>query len=180
MVDPQQFMSFSQQSLIPLCFRFPIMSCRSIQLRSSASAVAGPSRFSLSRTVLANAKSLRPVASHPRDQLLPSLTRSLCTSHCRHSGHNRWSKIRHKKGALDAQRSALFSRLTNVCPSPPPCSSSELIYVQDLLLALRPPNSPDPLVNQRLALAVSKAKEGGVTKAAIEGIFARARPRYKL
>ena len=26
------------------------------------------------------------------------------------SGHNKWSKIKHKKGATDAQRSKLFSK----------------------------------------------------------------------
>lgn len=46
---------------------------------------------------------------------LPMISvRFLSTSSVRLSGHNRWSKIRHKKGAADAQRSALFSRLTNV------------------------------------------------------------------
>jgi len=45
--------------------------------------------------------------------------------------------------------------------------------IQDINLALRPPNSPDPSINQRLALAVTKAREGGMTKAAIEGLFDR-------
>ena len=36
------------------------------------------------------------------------------------SGHNRWSKIRHRKGAADAARSAVFSRLTQVREVPAP------------------------------------------------------------
>ena len=30
------------------------------------------------------------------------------------SGHNKWSKIKHKKGAEDAKRSKIFSRLSKV------------------------------------------------------------------
>ena len=41
------------------------------------------------------------------------------------------------------------------------------------MVALRPPNSHDPMLNSRLALAVSRARESGVTKASLEGIFAR-------
>jgi hypothetical protein len=39
---------------------------------------------------------------------------SFSTSSLAASGHNRWSKIRHRKGAADAARSAVFSRLTQV------------------------------------------------------------------
>ena len=44
---------------------------------------------------------------------LPLRPRPLSTSCPRCSGHNRWSKIRHRKGAADAQKSALFSKLIN-------------------------------------------------------------------
>lgn len=70
-------------------------------------AVPGPSRL--------RHTGLRPALitiTHPyciyRDR------RSISTTYPTCSGHNRWSKIKHKKGAADAQRSALFSRLTTV------------------------------------------------------------------
>lgn len=44
----------------------------------------------------------------------PRGTALFSTSAAARSGHNRWSKIRHRKGAADAARSALFSRLTQV------------------------------------------------------------------
>ncbi|GFZ50883.1 hypothetical protein JCM24511_08641 [Saitozyma sp. JCM 24511] len=89
---------------------------------------------------------------------LPSRTRHFSTSATILSGHNRWSKIRHRKGAADAQRSALFSRLTH-----------------EIHQALKPPNSHDQAANSRLAAAVAKAKEGGVPRSVIESCFARAK-----
>ena len=44
---------------------------------------------------------------------------------------------------------------------------------QDIHLVLRTTTSHDPTVNPKLAVALSRAKEGGVTKAAIENILAR-------
>lgn len=38
---------------------------------------------------------------------------------------------------------------------------------------MRPPNSSDPSSNTRLATALSKARDGGVPKSAIENILAR-------
>ncbi|KAK4687018.1 translational activator of cytochrome c oxidase 1, partial [Tremellales sp. Uapishka_1] len=78
------------------------------------------------------------------------------------SGHNRWSKIRHKKGAADAQRSALFSRLTSAS-------------LHDIHQALKAPASHDPEVNPRLAVALAKAREGGVPKNNVEAALARAK-----
>lgn len=40
--------------------------------------------------------------------------RCLSTTSIALSGHNRWSKIRHRKGAADQQRSALFAKLGKV------------------------------------------------------------------
>lgn len=40
---------------------------------------------------------------------------------------------------------------------------------------MRPPNSPDPLLNPRLAAALTKAKEAGLPKALVESAFARAK-----
>lgn len=38
---------------------------------------------------------------------------------------------------------------------------------------MRPPNSPDPVSNTRLAAALAKARDGGVPKSAIENCLAR-------
>ncbi|WWD19186.1 hypothetical protein CI109_103644 [Kwoniella shandongensis] len=103
-------------------------------------AIAGPSRY---------------IAS-PRTTL--TTCRCLSTSTPSFSGHNRWSKIRHKKGAADTARGALFSKLS-----------------RDIITCMRPPASSDPALNSRLATALQRAKEGGLTKAGIENAMARAR-----
>jgi transcriptional/translational regulatory protein YebC/TACO1 len=112
-----------------------------------------------------------------------------------YSGHNRWSKIRHKKGAVDAQRSAIFSRLTNVRQYPSNSSIYEKedhlrgredgfkkrrgsqkekrLTSQEIHQSMKPPLSPDPNANPRLAAALQKAKEGGVPKSGVENALAR-------
>lgn len=58
---------------------------------------------------------LRPTLNPARRDHLSSglYLRSFHASVVRESGHNKWSKIRHKKGAADASRGNLFSRLGN-------------------------------------------------------------------
>lgn len=41
-------------------------------------------------------------------------SRALSTSQPAASGHSRWSKIRHKKGAVDAARGTQFSKILTV------------------------------------------------------------------
>jgi len=73
---------------------------------------AGPSRLPLTaRPVLASAP------ARTRTRLPAPTARTLTTSAPLASGHSRWSKIRHKKGAVDAQRGGLFSRLMGVSTS---------------------------------------------------------------
>ncbi|THH20062.1 hypothetical protein EW146_g1233 [Bondarzewia mesenterica] len=51
--------------------------------------------------------------------------RTFFTSSPAFSGHNKWSKIKHKKGAMDAQKSTIYGRATRVrqpLPSPLPLS----------------------------------------------------------
>ena len=86
-------------------------------LRTSIECIAGPSRLPL-----------RPLIPRSCTQRIRAQIRGLATTTPASSGHNRWSKIRHKKGAVDAQRSAIFSRLTNVRLSS--CLSSHLWTVQ--------------------------------------------------
>ncbi|KIR54804.1 mitochondrial protein [Cryptococcus gattii Ru294] len=84
--------------------------------------------------------------------------RCLSTTSIALSGHNRWSKIRHRKGAADQQRSALFAKLG-----------------KEIVISMRPPASADPAFNSRLATALQRAKEQGLTKQGIENAMARAR-----
>ncbi|GHJ89643.1 hypothetical protein NliqN6_6045 [Naganishia liquefaciens] len=74
-----------------------------------------------------------------------------------YAGHNRWSKIRHRKGAADAARSAQFSKVTN-----------------EIYMSLRPPASPDPADNPRFAAILAKARELAYPKANLEAAIAKA------
>ena len=56
------------------------------------------------------------------------------------SGHNKWSTIKRKKGALDSKRSKIFSRI-----------------LKEIAVAVRD-NGPDPEGNAKLRLAISNAK----------------------
>ena len=56
------------------------------------------------------------------------------------SGHNKWSSIKHKKGANDAKRSKMFSKI-----------------IKDITIAVRESGS-DPSSNPRLRLSISNAK----------------------
>ena len=57
------------------------------------------------------------------------------------SGHNKWSKIKRKKGATDAKRSKMFSRI-----------------IKEITVAVREGNGGDPDFNPRLRLAITNAK----------------------
>lgn len=59
------------------------------------------------------------------------------------SGHSKWSTIKHKKGALDAKRGKLFSKLT-----------------KEITVAAK--HGKDSDTNPRLRLALSKAKEANM------------------
>ncbi len=68
----------------------------------------------------------------------------------RMSGHSKWSTIKRKKGALDAKRGKLFSRL-----------------VKEIHIAVREGGS-DPEANPRLRLALQNAKGANMPKDNIE------------
>ncbi|WWC90479.1 uncharacterized protein L201_005415 [Kwoniella dendrophila CBS 6074] len=74
------------------------------------------------------------------------------------SGHNRWSKIRHKKGAVDKERGALFAKLS-----------------REIINSMKPPSSSDPAFNSKLATALQRAKEQGLTKQGIENTMLKAK-----
>jgi YebC/PmpR family DNA-binding regulatory protein len=71
------------------------------------------------------------------------------------SGHSKWSSIKHKKGAADAKRGKLFSKLSRA-----------------IIVAARE-GGPDPAANLALANAVEKARSYSMPKENIERAIAR-------
>jgi YebC/PmpR family DNA-binding regulatory protein len=71
------------------------------------------------------------------------------------SGHSKWHSIRHKKGAVDAKRGKLFSKLTRA-----------------IIVAARE-GGPDPDNNLALQNAIEKARESSMPKDTIERAVAR-------
>ena len=66
------------------------------------------------------------------------------------SGHSKWSTIKHQKGAADAKRGALFTKLS-----------------RDIALAAREGGGADPDMNFRLRLALDKAKNSNMPQDSI-------------
>lgn len=71
------------------------------------------------------------------------------------SGHNKWSTIKHKKGAADAKRGKLFSKL-----------------IKEITIAARF-GGGDPEMNPRLRTAVAAAKQANMPKENIERAIKR-------
>ena len=71
------------------------------------------------------------------------------------SGHSKWSTIKHKKGAADAKRGQLFSKLSRA-----------------IIVAARE-GGPDPDANATLAAAIQKARDNSMPKDNIERAIAR-------
>lgn len=67
------------------------------------------------------------------------------------SGHSKWSTIKHKKGALDAQRGKLFSQLS-----------------KNIRVAVKEGKSGDPDASPSLRLAVDKARAANMPKENIQ------------
>jgi len=72
------------------------------------------------------------------------------------SGHSKWHNIKLKKGKVDAQRGALFTKLS-----------------KEIILAAKG-GSPDPEGNYRLKMAVEKARENNMPQDNIKRAIARA------
>jgi YebC/PmpR family DNA-binding regulatory protein len=72
------------------------------------------------------------------------------------SGHSKWSTIKRKKGAEDARRGKLFTKLSRA-----------------IILAARE-GGPDPEANATLANAIAKARSYSMPKETIERAIARA------
>ena len=71
------------------------------------------------------------------------------------AGHSKWANIQHRKGAQDAKRGKLFTKL-----------------IREITVAARV-GDPDPTSNPRLRLAVDKALRGNMTKDTIERAIKR-------
>ena len=72
------------------------------------------------------------------------------------AGHSKWANIQHRKGAQDAKRGKLFTKL-----------------IREVSVAARM-GGPDPVANSRLRLAMDKALSGNVPKDTIERAIKRA------
>ena len=72
------------------------------------------------------------------------------------SGHSKWHNIKLRKGKVDAQRGALFTKLS-----------------KEIILAAKG-GSPDPEANYRLKMAVEKARENNMPADNIKRAIARA------
>src|SRR5256886_8817287 len=71
------------------------------------------------------------------------------------SGHSKWSSIKHKKGAADAKRGQLFTKL-----------------MRALIVAAKE-GGPDPAANLSLQNAIEKARAASMPKDNIERAIAR-------
>ena len=71
------------------------------------------------------------------------------------SGHSKWSSIKHKKGAADAKRGKLFSKLSRA-----------------IIVAARE-GGADPDANATLATAIQKARDNSMPKDTIERAITR-------
>ncbi|KAH9951357.1 YebC-like protein [Amylocystis lapponica] len=93
----------------------------------------------------------------PRSAPLPPLRRPFTTSRSVLSGHNKWSKIKQKKGALDLQKGVIYSRAN-----------------RDIVLAVRTGGNADPELNPALAAVLRRAKSQGVPRENIESALKKA------
>ena len=73
------------------------------------------------------------------------------------AGHNKWSKIKHKKGAEDAKRSKAFARI-----------------IKEITVAVKEGGNGDPDFNPRLRVAILNAKGVNMPKDNIERAIKKA------
>ncbi|NNF02222.1 MAG: YebC/PmpR family DNA-binding transcriptional regulator [Bacteroidia bacterium] len=73
------------------------------------------------------------------------------------AGHNKWSKIKRKKGVADAKRSKIWSKI-----------------IREIMVAVKEGGSGDPEFNPRLRTAVSNAKGTNMPKDNVERAIKKA------
>lgn len=76
------------------------------------------------------------------------------------SGHNKWSQIKHRKGAQDAKKSVVFSKLL-------------------ALISIAATGDPNPDTNAHLRTFVEKAKAANVPKDTIARAINRAKNNFQ-
>ncbi|KAI7907217.1 transcriptional regulator TACO1-like protein [Cokeromyces recurvatus] len=79
----------------------------------------------------------------------------------RFAGHNKWSKVKHTKGAKDAKKSVLYSKIS-----------------LEIVSAVRA-GGPDPTVNNSLQAVLNRAKAASMPKDSIENAFKKAQDKNK-
>lgn len=72
------------------------------------------------------------------------------------SGHNKWSKVKHKKGKADAQKGKIYTKL-----------------IREIMVAARN-GIPDPEMNASLRLAITKAREANMPNDNVERAIKKA------
>jgi YebC/PmpR family DNA-binding regulatory protein len=70
------------------------------------------------------------------------------------SGHSKWAKLKHIKGALDAKKSAMFSKISR-------------------MISVAARDGADPTTNFKLRLAIEKAKQANMPRENIERAIKR-------
>ena len=75
------------------------------------------------------------------------------------SGHSKWSTIKRKKGAIDAERGKIFAKL------------AKEIYVA------AKSGDPDPINNSSLRMVIEKAKSQNMPKSNIENAIQKAKSK---
>ncbi|KAI8138582.1 transcriptional regulator TACO1-like protein [Fennellomyces sp. T-0311] len=96
-------------------------------------------------------------AAIARQQRVPAAYQQL-----RFAGHNKWSKVKHTKGAKDAKKSKLFSKLS-----------------LEIVSAVRATGNPDPALNAKLASILNRAKAASMPKDNIETALKKATSKDK-
>ncbi|KAI1409552.1 YebC-like protein [Hypoxylon sp. FL1857] len=97
----------------------------------------------------------RSLAPRSTTAICAQCRRTFTSSSVLRSGHNRWSKIRHEKGAADAKKTAQRSAF-----------AKNLTLYSKLY-------GPDPNLNPQLANVIAAAKKAGMPKANIDVAIAR-------
>ncbi|ORZ00514.1 transcriptional regulator TACO1-like protein [Syncephalastrum racemosum] len=103
-------------------------------------------RYSRTTTTAASATAAA-VRSRSCLTLLAGSSRPFHNAPACYAGHNKWSKVKHTKGKLDAKKSKLFSKLS-----------------LEIASAVRAAGNADPTVNAKLAAALSRAKAANMPK----------------
>ncbi|OTA94497.1 hypothetical protein M434DRAFT_394643 [Hypoxylon sp. CO27-5] len=98
---------------------------------------------------------IRNLTSSASIAICAQCRRSFTSSSVLRSGHNRWSKIRHEKGAADAKKNIQRSTF-----------AKHLTLYSKLY-------GPDPNLNSQLASVIAAAKKAGMPKASIDVAIAR-------